>query len=81
MKLKMYVWVDPYSVLYGTTKLIAVAKSIEEARKLACSSAAPVYAFGKYQQERPPMTVEQLAVCEPERVVDLPYAEWDSVYE
>lgn len=59
--MKMYVWVDPYEVLYGSSLVIAVADSLEEARKEASKVNRAYYAF---------------PLGKPTRVLSLPCAEW-----
>lgn len=69
--MKLFVWVDPYQVSYGSSLLFAVAETVEEAKELALSSRADAYSYGQYARPNP-----GVALGEPERIVDLPCAEW-----
>ena len=73
--MKLYVWSDPYHVAYGSSLLIAVADSVEEARALAASKCIR-YSFGEYEQGRDGMESTVAKLGTPTRVVDLPCAEW-----
>lgn len=68
--MKLYVWVSPYHVPYGSSLVFAVAENVREARKQA--SKGPMYSFGEYGQSRNP----GVALGEPTRVLALPCAEW-----
>ena len=67
---KLFVWVDPYPVNYGSSMVFAVAETEESAR--AQVEGAPSYSFGQY--ENPP--VKGLKLGDPTRIVELPCAEW-----
>jgi alkanesulfonate monooxygenase SsuD/methylene tetrahydromethanopterin reductase-like flavin-dependent oxidoreductase (luciferase family) len=67
--MKLYIWVNPYRVSYGSSLVFAVAES-EEAARLAART-GDAYTFWKYPAPMPGAT---LGV--PDRVVDLPAAEW-----
>lgn len=69
--MKMFVWCDPYPVHYGSSMLMVVAETIEQARELAKTGAA--YTYGAFKQDRVPM---ESIDGEPTRVVDVPCAEW-----
>lgn len=69
--MKLYVWVDPYDVSYGSSLVFAIAGSVEEARLMAAKGNA--YAYGKHSQ---PIPMQASKLKEPTRIVDLPCAEW-----
>lgn len=73
MALKMYVWADPYSVAYGSSKLVVVAENLRAAKKLAKTGAA--YSYGQYSQSND--FARAIVLGKPDRVMSLPYAEWD----
>lgn len=58
-------------VHYGSSMLMVVAETIEQARELAKTGAA--YTYGAFKQDRVPM---ESIDGEPTRVVDVPCAEW-----
>lgn len=68
--MKLFVWERPYTVFYGSSMLIAVAESVEEAKRIAKS--APGYSYTIFDGH-PNRSVK---LGEPTRVVDLPCAEW-----
>lgn len=68
--MKLFVWVDPYPVSYGSSLVFAVASDLEEARKVAKSGGA--YAYGRHLQDHSP----GVELGEPDRVLPLPCAEW-----
>ena len=68
--MKLFVWVDPYEVEFGTSMLFAVAETLEEAKAEAMRGQA--YAFGEFKQDRVPV----VELGAPTRVLDLPCAEW-----
>lgn len=70
---KLFVWVDPYVLPYGSTMLIVVADDVESARTLALSYEASRFSFGKFEEDRKSST---LALGDPNRIVELPCAEW-----
>lgn len=70
--MKLYVWADPYHISYGSTMLIAVAESEEDARAIAEGS--PRYKYGQYRHDGE--TGGGVVLGKPTRVVDLPCAEW-----
>jgi hypothetical protein len=67
---KLFVWVSPYPVNYGRSLYFAVAKDVEEARKLAAGK--KIWAYSEYDNDKAPETVKG----EPTRVLDLPCGEW-----
>lgn len=69
--MKLYVWVDPYPVSYGSSLVVAVASSLEEAKAIAAKS--PLYKYGQFEESGPGHVV---TLGEPHRIVDLPCAEW-----
>lgn len=69
--LKLYVWVDPYPVKYGSSMVVAVADSEDAARQQAAKGKQ--WAYGSFEQ---PGTMERIALGAPTRVVPLPCAEW-----
>lgn len=68
--MKLYVWVNPYPVRYGSSLLMAVAENVSQARKIAAK--APGYAYGQYRQNGG----GDLKLGTPDRIVKLPCAEW-----
>lgn len=73
LAMKLYIWVNPYTVSYGGSVVYAVAENVERARQLARE--APRMAFGGY--EKPPMGAA-LELGAPDRILKLPCAE---IYE
>jgi hypothetical protein len=69
MTMKMYIWVDPYRVSYESSLCFAVAETVEQARQIAMKS--PLYRYGTHAAKSP-----SVALGEPDRVLDLPCAEW-----
>ena len=66
----MFVWVDPINLEYGSSMVVAVAETVEQAREIAQKS--PSYLYGNL-----PGADRNLPVLgEPTRVVDIPCAEW-----
>lgn len=70
--MKLYVWVDPYHVSYGSTMVFAVANTEEEARQQVMSGASCSY--GKPGSDRG--VPRDMALGAPHRIVDCPCAEW-----
>jgi hypothetical protein len=68
--MKLYIWADPYHVSYGTSMLLAVAHSVEEAKQLAARGAR--FSYVQYKQG----DGMEIDLGEPTRIVDLPCAEW-----
>jgi hypothetical protein len=68
--MKLYIWADPYHVSYGTSMLLAVARSVEEAKQLAARGAR--FSYVQYKQG----DGMEIDLGEPTRIVDLPCAEW-----
>jgi hypothetical protein len=71
--LKLFLWCDPYRVSYGSSMVFAVAASVEAAREMAAQGKA--YKYGEYEQERSPGELAA-KLKEPNRVLELPCAEW-----
>jgi hypothetical protein len=71
--LKLFLWCDPYRVSYGSSMIFAVAASVEAAREIAAQGKA--YKYGEYEQERSPGELAA-KLKEPNRVLELPCAEW-----
>lgn len=69
--MKMFVWADPYRVSYGSSLLVVVAETLEQARIVAMQGKA--YTYGEFLSDRLPMEAIQ---SEPTRVIDVPCAEW-----
>lgn len=67
--MKLFVWNNPYRVSYGSSMAFAVAETEEQAREIA--TASPAYAYGEYEQKTP-----QVKLGAPDRIVELPCAEW-----
>jgi len=72
--MKLYIWVDPYKVSYGSSLLVAVASSTKEAKEQAMKGRA--YEYGKYEHG-----IGRVELGEPDRVLDLPCAEWHEFHE
>jgi hypothetical protein len=68
--MKLYIWADPYHVSDGTSMLLAVARSVEEAKQLAARGAR--FSYVQYKQG----DGMEIDLGEPTRIVDLPCAEW-----
>ena len=68
--MKLYVWVSPYRVPYGSSLVFAIAES-EEAAKEQCQRGL-VYKYGEYQRAGNP----GVPLGKPTRIVDIPCAEW-----
>ncbi len=68
--MKLFVWVYPYKVPFGTSLLMAVAETEEAARTIALN--APAYIYGKDKIETPC----GVQLGPPTRVLELPCAEW-----
>lgn len=75
-KQKMFIWCRPYKVSYGCSMLIVVASNVDAAKKLACSKLANGYSFGEYRQEIDWSKWNPEQLSNPDRIVDLPCAEW-----
>jgi hypothetical protein len=76
--MKLYFWANPYKVAYGESWVIAVAETLDDAKRQA--AAGKVFKFGldfsdskRFPQEQSVLKIE---LGEPTRVVDLPCAEW-----
>jgi hypothetical protein len=68
----LYVWVNPYPVNYGSSLIISIASSLEEAKLVANDKLrARAYSYGEYERAFGPITLGA-----PKRVVSLPCAEW-----
>ena len=67
--MRLYFWNNPYKVAYGMSMVYAVAESIEQANQLARDGKA--YSFGEYPEKTP-----KVELGLPDRIVDLPCAEW-----
>ena len=72
--MKLFVWAEPYGVNYGSSMLIAVAETVEQAREIAVK--APGYSFAQYRDVNNEDWVIAATLGEPTRIVDLPCAEW-----
>lgn len=75
--MKLFIWNNPYSISYGNALLVVVAENVGNARLVAADQMlAKAYSYGLFEQ-RLPMSAEQVAkLGEPDRVVDIPCAEW-----
>lgn len=71
--MKLFVWKEPYGVSWGQSAFFAVAETVEQAREMAKS--APLYSYfsATPDKEEPPRDIQ---LGEPDRVVDLPCAEF-----
>lgn len=86
--MKLYVWVSPYTVSYGSSLLVVASDSVENAKALAVSEVSKWYSYGKYPDGNPNYLPDggtpnhsrsgwqDFSLGEPNRVVDLPCAEW-----
>lgn len=68
--MKLYVWVDPYQVSYGSSLVFAIAEDLDAAKEQARTGTA--FAYGKYSEPTP----SNVILGDPDRIVDLPCAEW-----
>lgn len=71
--MKLFVWCNPYQVSYGSSMVFAVAATESAARKQAANGFS--YKYGKFKQDSD-MTALAANLGKPDRVVDLPCAEW-----
>ncbi len=71
--MKLYVWCDPYNVSYGSSMVFAIAESEEDARIVAENGL--VYKYCKYEQSNSYGAIAK-RLGTPDRVVDVPCAEW-----
>ena len=68
--MKLFIWANPFKVFYGSSMLIAVAETLEQAKEEA--KTAPAYIYAQYNESGPgPITLK-----DPDRIVELPCAEW-----
>ena len=80
MTLRMFVWVDPYAVRYGSSEYRAIAETVEQARAMAAD--AKHYEYSRFDivddlgREHPRFVATYLSK-DPDRIVDLPCAEWN----
>lgn len=73
--MKLFLWINPYPVSYGCSMVFAVADSLEQAKAIAASKvSAKHYTYG-IEHESGQWTSD-LDLGEPQRIVDLPCAEW-----
>ncbi len=72
--MKLYLWADPYEVSYGSSMVFAVAATLAAAKRQAAKGLA--YKYGKYKQDGSPGAFVAAKLGEPDRVLDLPCAEW-----
>lgn len=73
--MKLFVWANPYSVDYGSSLLIAVAETVEEAKEIAGNSCSR-YACSEFEEGQNDMQSTAATLGEPSRILDLPCAEW-----
>lgn len=66
----MFVWDMPYAVMYGSSKYIAVARNVDEARALSTQAAVFRSCGDGFRSPRPPLKGE------PDRVLPVPCAEF-----
>lgn len=76
--MKLFIWADPYRIGYGSSLLVAVAETEEEAR--AEAAMAPAYAFGEFSADGERCQYAE-KLGKPTRILDLPCAEWHEWYE
>jgi hypothetical protein len=75
--MKLFIWADPYSVSYGSSMIFAVAETVDQAKTIAKTSMA--YVYGKYDDnDNHPQGTE---LGTPDRILDLPCAEWHAFRE
>ncbi len=67
---KLFVWHNPYRVEYGMSMIVAVAENLDEAKRQAAAGVG--YEYGGPGGRHP----FNMDLPEPDRVVDLPCAEW-----
>lgn len=71
--MKLFVWVDPYDLMYGSSLLFAVAETEADAKIVAAQSIG--YKYGKYPQDGSFSAIaEKLGPAD--RVLDIPCSEW-----
>lgn len=68
--MKLYIWKDPWQVPYGSSMIVAVAETEEQAREQVRT--APLYKYVEYKGSGAGWTDK---LGEPLRVVDCPCAE------
>lgn len=66
--MKVYVWEDPYQVTYGSSLIIAVASSIEEAKKVVKEQKT----FSQWTHKK----TWPIELGEPTRILEAPCCEW-----
>lgn len=73
--MKLYIWVDPYSVSYGSSLLVVAANDLEEARVIAFDKlkAKSYSCGGMFESSTLP---KRWKLKKPDRVLSLPCAEW-----
>jgi hypothetical protein len=67
--MKVFIWNDPYGVAYGGSICYVVAETVEQARSLAKHGSLRKYGLG----DDP---APNIALGEPDHIVDCPCAEW-----
>jgi hypothetical protein len=68
--MKLFIWNEPHSVPYGSSMLIAMAHTEDEAREIASKS--PGYIYGEFDHG----IGEAAKLGAPTRVIEGPCAEW-----
>lgn len=71
--MKLYIWHDPYAVDYGASLLIVAAENLRDAKEQA--TAGGRYSFGFYEGEAAEWRGRP-KLGKPNRVLNLPCAEW-----
>lgn len=71
--MKLFVWCDPYSVPYGASMVFAIADNLEMAKQEA--AVGYEFEFGN-SGSRERQDWSGIKLGDPDRVVDLPVAEW-----
>jgi hypothetical protein len=71
---KIFIWADPYRVSYGSSLLIAVAETLEDAKLQAISGKS--YCYGLYDQFQGPHDSLVAQLGDPTRIIEAPSAEW-----
>lgn len=79
--MKLFIWSNPYRVMFGTIGYFAVAETVEEARAMA--KAAPQYNYVEEGPNETPTEEMWRAAIDgpPTRIVDVPCGEWHEVSE
>lgn len=72
--MKLYVWNDPYQVIYGGSCLYVIANNLREARKLAATKCADA-SYGGFNRKDMKSCKVDVSKMEPTSIHELPHAE------